>query len=97
MTYSFDAELWLWEGDGAPWTFLTFPEDVADEIDALPSGPARGFGAVKVEVTIGATTWSTSAFPSKERASLILPIKAQVRRAEKIEAPDRVRVTVKLL
>jgi len=97
ITYAFDAELWLWEGEGAPWTFLTFPAEVADEIDARPGVAARGFGAVRVDVTIGSTTWATSAFPSRERASLILPIKAQVRKAEDIAAGDTVRVTINLL
>lgn len=90
VAYQFKAELWLWEGSGAAWTFITVPEDIADEIDANLSGPGRGFGAVKVQVTVGSTTWTTSAFPSKPHASLILPIKATVRRAEGIEAGQRV-------
>lgn len=95
--YTFDAALWRWTGNGAAWVFLTVPEDVADQVEALQVGPGRGFGAVKVRVTIGSSTWDTSMFPSQEHASYILPIKAPVRRTEAIDAGDSVAVRVLLI
>ncbi|WP_084103306.1 DUF1905 domain-containing protein [Demequina sp. NBRC 110056] len=95
--YAFDAELWNWTGEGAQWVFLTVPEDVADEVEAAQTGPERGFGAVKVEVVIGSSTWRTSMFPSKEHASYILPIKASVRRSEGITAGDTATVAITLV
>ncbi|WP_297081194.1 DUF1905 domain-containing protein [uncultured Demequina sp.] len=95
--YAFDAQLWLWNGEGAQWVFVTVPEGVADHVEAQQTGPERGFGAVKVQVVIGASTWKTSMFPSKEHASYILPIKAAVRRAEGIAAGDTAAVSITLI
>jgi len=88
--YEFESTVWRWSGNGA-WHFLTVPEDVTDEIDERT--PLRGgFGSVKVEVTIGGSTWRTSLFPSREAGAFILPIKKAVRVAEGCEEGSRVRV-----
>ena len=83
-TYTFDAELWEWEGK-ASWFFVSVPEDVTDEIDDQYGHRAAGFGSVKVEVSIGTSTWQTSIFPDTKRGCFILPVKAAVRRAQDLE------------
>ena len=83
MEWDFDAEVWLWKAD-ASWHFLTLPEDVADEIEDMAVNRG-GFGSVRVEVTIGSSTWRTSIFPSKEAESFVLPLKKAVRAAEGLE------------
>lgn len=80
-TYDFEAELWEWEGKAA-WHFFSVPEDVTDDIDAEFGGRAGGFGSIKVEVTIGTSTWQTSIFPDSKRGCFLLPVKAAVRRKE---------------
>ncbi|GIG55518.1 DUF1905 domain-containing protein [Demequina activiva] len=95
--YLFDAVLWRWTGNGAAWVFLTVPEDIADQVEAQQVGPGRGFGAVKVRVTIGSSTWDTSMFPSQEHASYILPVKAPVRRKEGLDAGDTATVRILLI
>jgi hypothetical protein len=57
-----------------------------------------GFGSIRVELTIGATTWLTSIFPDTKRATYIVPIKKAVRRAEGLAngsaATVRLRVVI---
>ena len=97
-SWDFDAVVWQWQGDGpATWRFVTLPFDLTDEIDDLTTGRQGGFGSVKVEVTIGNTTWTTSVFPSKEQRSFILPVKAPVRKAEGLSDGDTARVTLRLV
>ncbi|MGB0099990.1 MAG: DUF1905 domain-containing protein [Nocardioides sp.] len=93
----FDAELWVWESSpgGTTWVFVTVPEDETEEI-RLRSGPPRGFGSVRVEVTLGASTWRTSVFPDQTRG-FVLPVKKSVRRAESLEAGDSARVRLTLI
>jgi hypothetical protein len=94
----FDAELWIWDARrDDSWTFVSLPADASEEIRELADGPPRGFGSLRVRVTIGATTWTTSIFPDKARGSYALPIKRAVRRAEGIDAGDTATVTVELL
>ncbi|WP_418277690.1 DUF1905 domain-containing protein [Isoptericola jiangsuensis] len=90
MEISFSAPLWQWEArqDDA-WWFVTVPVDESDLLADLPL-PPRGFGSIRVEVTVGATTWRTSVFPSKE--SYVLPMKKAVRRAEGLGPGSRVDV-----
>lgn len=97
MTYEFDAELWLWQSRTDSWTFVSLPTDVADEVLDRVAGYTRGFGSVRVEVTIGGTAWRTSLFPDKGRGTYVLPVKKAVRRAESLDAGDSVRVGITLL
>jgi hypothetical protein len=75
--------LWQWAARTDSSWFVTVPPEQSDELAELPL-PPRGFGSIKVTVTIGATTWSTSVFPSDEQRGYVLPIKRAVRTAEGI-------------
>lgn len=95
--WSFTGPLWLWRGkakDGTPtstaWHFVTIDGAVADGIRAAAPGRSAAWGSVYVDVTVGKTNWKTSVFPSKEVAGYLLPIKASVRKAEKLVEGDAV-------
>ena len=95
-TFTFTAEVWEHDGPAA-WFFLGLPEAITDDIDARFGHRAAGFGSIRVEVTIGATTWRTSLFPDSTRGTYVLPVKKPVRKAEAIDAGTRVRVTLDVL
>ncbi len=101
--WAFTGPLWLWRGktsDGSPtkaaWHFVTIDGVVADALRVAAAGRSAAWGSVHVTVTIGGTAWQTSVFPSKEVAGFLLPIKASVRKAEKLAEGDvvTVRLTV---
>ena len=94
MDWTFEARMWLWKADAA-WHFVTLPSDVTDEIEDLVV-ERRGFGSVRVEARIGATTWATSIFPSNEMGSFLLPIKKAVRVAENLAEGDTCTVHLAL-
>ena len=86
-TASFAFPAAVWEHDGsAAWHFVSVPEEVADEIDERFGHRAAGFGSIRVRVTVGATTWSTSLFPDTKRRTYVLPVKKAVRTAEGLAA-----------
>ena len=89
-----EAQVWLWSSNGAAWHFLTVEGEAAAEVRYASLGLTRGFGSVPVEVTIGATRWRTSLFPSKSAGGFMLPLKAAVRKAEGFAAGDVVQVTL---
>ena len=94
--HTFDAELWLYDGEAA-WTFVTLPGELSDDIRAQTDGSRRGFGSVRVRVTVGATTWTTSVFPDAKRGAYLLPVKKDVRRREGLEVGDRLEVALEVL
>lgn len=88
----------LWEHDGsASWFFLSLPEDLADDLEAEHGHRAAGFGSLKVEVTIGATTWRTSIFPDTKRGTYVLPVKKAVRTAEGLAAGSTAAVALDVI
>lgn len=91
----FRARLWRHSGD-AGWHFVTLPHDLADEIDEITSPTRRGFGSVRVSVTAGTTSWSTSLFPDTKLQSYVLPVKRSVRVAEALEAGAMITVELRL-
>lgn len=97
MDHEFTSELYLWQARTDSWVFANLPEDIADEIEDAAPEPRRGFGAVKVEVTVGTTTWRTSVFPSKEAATFVLPIKRSVLKAESLAAGDSARIALRTI
>lgn len=87
---TFSAPLWR-SGVDSAWHFLTVPEAVSDDIRSQVP-PAPGFGSIRVTVTVGATTWDTSVFPDAKAGRYVLPVKAAVRRRERIDDGDEVDV-----
>jgi hypothetical protein len=96
MPLHFRAELWLHDAEG-PWHFVTLPGDLADEVAQRSAATPRGFGSVKVEATVGSTTWSTSLFPDTATRSYVLPVKKAVRQAEALVVGDPVEVDLELV
>jgi len=93
---SFTAQLWQWDARrNDTWMFVTLPAGESQEIREHTAGPRRGFGSVRVRVTIGATTWQTSVFPEGEH--YVLPVKRAVRTAEDLDVGDEASVRIELL
>ncbi len=95
MEFSFTNPLWRWEKRRELWTFVSLSEDASDRIAAATERFTHGFGSVRVEATVGGSTWRTSIFPSD--ATYILPIKKAVREAEGLELDAPVVGKVRLV
>lgn len=96
VAFHFTAPLWEADIDAA-WHFVTVPHDISDEIEATSPAADVGFGSVRVRVTVGATTWDTSVFPSRQRQAYDLPVKKSVRQREGLVAGDEVEVRLQVL
>ncbi len=93
IDFTFTATVWLWNGDSA-WHFVSLPTNIADEITDMVVGKPRGFGSVRVDVTSGNVTWSTSLFPDKKSGTYILPLKKEVRKLISCNVGDTVELIV---
>ena len=89
MKLEFDGPIWYWRGP-APWYFVTVPEKQSDDLGAVSGFVTYGWGMIPATVRIGDTEWKTALWPKD--GGYIVPIKASVRKAEKIEEGDTVTV-----
>ncbi|HAL90650.1 MAG TPA: DUF1905 domain-containing protein [Erythrobacter sp.] len=98
---SVTAPLWRWTAkNGVSWFFVTIEGEAGESLSAteamwrLELGGKRGFRSLKVEACIGETVWQTSCFP-RDEGGWMLPVKAPVRKAEKLAEGDPVAVTLR--
>ena len=94
---TFTAPLKTWTFADGTSHFMSVPEELTGEIRFHAMETPRGFGSVKVEVTVLDFTWRTSIFPSKDTGGYFLPIKIEVLRKTGIAAGDAVTVELELL
>jgi hypothetical protein len=85
----FCGEVWFWRGP-SPYHFVTVPEDESAELQAASALVTYGWGMVPVEAVVGSTRWLTSLFPKD--GGYVVPLKSSVRRAERIDVGDTVRL-----
>ena len=101
---SFELETTLWRWAPEPpatgsWHFVTITGEAADAIRALgferrALGGARGFGSVRVRMSVEGVRFETSAFPHKESGGYVVPVKAAVRKAAGVGEGELVGVGV---
>jgi hypothetical protein len=102
-TISCTGPLWVWTGaKGGAWHFVSIGGAAAEVLSGTAlmrrlEGLGRGFGSLKVTARVGETAWQTSVFPQKDEdgaAEWLLPVKAAVRRAERLAAGEPVALTL---
>ncbi len=77
-------------GQVAAWYFAYVDKKQAEIIKKKHAPKKRGFGSIRVKVTLGKTKWDTSIFPDKHSGEFVLPLKSAVRRAEGVDAGDSI-------
>ena len=86
----------VWSNEEGRMHFMNVPETLSQEIKAQSLLVRRGFGSVRVEVTIDDVTWRTSVFPQKS-GGYFLPVKMDVIRKTDISPGEDVTVRLALL
>ena len=96
VQFDFKSKIWLYQFEGATtWHFVTMAKKESLVIKDLFSEKRKGWGSIKVTATIGNTTWNTAIFPGDD-SCYALPIKAAVRKAEKIQVGDLIKYTIEI-
>ena len=80
MIVDFEGTVYRWDArTDSAWFFTDLPSDLSEAIHEMQDPSlSRGFGAVRVRVTVGGSAWTTSIFPSAG-GSYTLPLKKSVR------------------
>ncbi len=95
--FAIKAKVFLYSLDAASWHFVSVPKKQSDYIRERFESEKRGFGSIRVTVTIGTIVWKTSIFPdSKKTGTYLLPLKAEVRKKAKITDGDTITFTIEI-
>jgi hypothetical protein len=93
MIIVFDGDVIYWRGP-APWYFVAVPAEESSEIKEISNLVTYGWGVIPVQVRIGDTEFKTSLFPKD--GYYLVPVKASVRKAEKLDEGDNVTVQLEI-
>jgi hypothetical protein len=94
--FKIKAKVWLYPGM-AGWQFVSIPEKQSQIITQTYGAMKKGWGSLPVKVVIGTTTWKTSIFPDKKIGTYLLPLKADVRKKEKIAIGNTIVVNLEIV
>lgn len=89
MIIEFNGTIIFWKGP-APWFFVAVPELQSRDLKSISNLVTYGWGVIPVHVRIGRTEFETSLFPKD--GLYLVPIKASVRKAEKLSEGDEISV-----
>jgi hypothetical protein len=90
---AFEARVIYWRGP-APFYFVAVPSEHVGELRYAARQASYGWGVVPVDASAAGVDFSTSLFPKD--GGYLLPLKAAVRRAGKIEPDASVRVRIRV-
>lgn len=96
MIVEFEGAVFRWEARlDSDWYFVALPLELSEAVRETQTY-RRGFGGVRVEATIGSSTWRTSVFPQSDGA-YVLPLKRAVRESEGIASDGIVLVHLSVI
>jgi hypothetical protein len=93
MIIEFSGTILFWKGP-APWFFVAVPELQSRDLKSISNLVTYGWGVIPVHVRIGRTEFETSLFPKD--GLYLVPIKASVRKAEKLSEGDEISVQLEV-
>ncbi len=96
IPYEFTAKVCHYSvsADGVGWTIVSLPKALADEIRNNFKCLEQGWGRMKIAAKVGNSEWQTAIWFNTKLDTYILPIKAAIRKKEKIALNEDVKVTV---
>lgn len=93
LQYRFLATPWQYAAQGG-WVFVSLPKKLSIEIRRVFIKDEQGWGRLSVTAKIGHTQWSTAIWLDSKMNTYLLPLKAEIRKKEKIEAGKKITVVV---
>lgn len=97
IEFSFKGKIWKYQGK-AVWYFINLPKEESEKIKFFSSPlKKRGWGSMKVSVSIGHSKWRTSIFPDNKKGVYLLPLKADIRKKENLNENDIADVFIQVV
>ena len=93
FTIDFTATTWQYQSTGG-WVFVSLPKVFSQQIRKQFKTEEEGWGRLKANAQIGTTAWETAIWFDSKSDAYLLPLKATVRKKEKIKLGDEVEVRI---
>jgi len=93
IEFTFSAIPFQYSGKGA-WYFVSLPIDMSTEIRETFRSEEEGWGRLKASAKIGNTEWQTAIWFDTKLNTYLLPVKAEVRKKEKVGVVEAVEVRI---
>jgi len=91
IQYRFSAEVWQHTGTGG-WHFISLPKAMSQEIRNLLGQEEEGWGRLKANASVGNSSWETAIWFDTKKSTYLLPLKADIRKKEKISTGTTIDV-----
>ena len=95
VSYTFEGNVWTYNSP-ASWYFVSVPKTISEEIRTLFKQWEEGWGRLKCKAQIGKTVWETAIWFDTKYEAYTLPIKAEIRKKENIQADQHIVVYIKI-
>lgn len=93
IKYQFIAKIWQHQGQGS-WHFVSLPRKLAKEIRDNLQSAEEGWGRLKATAKLGNAEWDTAIWFDTKSNTYLLPLKAEIRKKEKLKADQEVHATI---
>lgn len=93
IKYEFIAKMWQYSSPMA-WYFVSLPIEISTEIRGNLKWMEEGWGRLKVVTKIANTQWETAIWFDTRHNTYLLPIKAEIRKKEKIDILKEIAITI---
>lgn len=96
VKYEFIAKPYLYSSsaDMIGWTFVSLPKELSLEIRNNFKWQEEGWGRMKVTAQIGSTEWLTAIWFDTKQDTYLLPLKAAIRKKEKVTQDKDVNIII---
>jgi Domain of unknown function (DUF1905). len=96
IKYEFSAKVWHYSSTGSMggWWIVCLPQEMSHGRRESLKFLEEGWGRMKVTAKIGRIQWATSIWFDTKLDSYLLPVKAEIRKKEKLEIGSEVDVII---
>jgi len=93
IKYEFSAVVWQYSEPGG-WYFVSIPINIASEIRENLKWQEEGWGRMKATAEIGNSRWQTAIWFDTSRKTYLLPLKAEIRKKERLEKDKETEIII---
>ena len=93
IKFEFSSKIWQHIGKGG-WHFVSLPHELSKEIRDNLKSEEEGWGRLKASAKIGNSTWNTAIWFDTKMNTYLLPLKAEIRKNEKLEIGKSIKAII---